>query len=598
MFVTLSFLFFIFTTNLVYVLFRSKSLHFVQFVFDYKKKNNKFFLVHLFFSFISFRGKSLASIRERVERQRSVTSSANNGSESNSLEGLNLERGDPTQKVRCVEHLDTQVVSSLHKDVAALSMEVSTFFMTAFSEAHILIIFPLIFFLFVNSIHFDVVQFTFLFCKSSFFFFGFYFYFEYFSHLKQVRNAIQALQEMTYSTLASQADLGGRFPPARSIPNLPNDSCSIAPRTDSYSLARSSSQPADMWSRELILTGFNSNNNGGGNSIGAVGNHKIIDSTENVLQPKSVSSVTTQTENKLDLPAIEKFIVSNPRLVLNLLGIIEPTYQIECELQPQTLNPIPEADVSSPEMTSSPENNNKNFMDSNVSQPIVWESPQNSNNKNTENCRSTDALLSSDDYLLRTDDNPIHIDQTKEIIKNDNITYSVIHEQNNRKQCHNNRTICPRSNSLNSITSSATTIKQNLNDTIHQTNHPLQSTSSNSSISGLTRKHSHKDNNNSHGMRRSLSREQRIASSDEYLHCGREYDDDDTTFDELSEKCALLHNEMRTEPCNSRSTLLGIQKRHNLASKSPHNYRFSAGDADKLEKTIKHIPSTRSLKES
>lgn len=70
------------------------------------------------------RGKSLATLRERVERQRSVTSSANHGSESNSLEGLNLERGDSNYKSRCVEQLDNQV-SSLHQDVAALSVEVN-----------------------------------------------------------------------------------------------------------------------------------------------------------------------------------------------------------------------------------------------------------------------------------------------------------------------------------------------------------------------------------------------------------------------------------------------------------------------------------------
>lgn len=65
----------------------------------------------------------MATLRERVERQRSVQSSVNHGSESNSLEGLNLERGDSSHKSRCVEQLDNQV-SSLHQDVAALSMEV------------------------------------------------------------------------------------------------------------------------------------------------------------------------------------------------------------------------------------------------------------------------------------------------------------------------------------------------------------------------------------------------------------------------------------------------------------------------------------------
>lgn len=65
----------------------------------------------------------MATLRERVERQRSIQSSINHDSESNSLEGLNLERGDPNYKVRCVEQLDNQV-STLHQDVAALSIEV------------------------------------------------------------------------------------------------------------------------------------------------------------------------------------------------------------------------------------------------------------------------------------------------------------------------------------------------------------------------------------------------------------------------------------------------------------------------------------------
>lgn len=59
-----------------------------------------------------------------MERQRSVTSSVNNGSDSNSLEGLNLERGDSHPKGKSIERLDSQV-STLHQDVAALSIEVS-----------------------------------------------------------------------------------------------------------------------------------------------------------------------------------------------------------------------------------------------------------------------------------------------------------------------------------------------------------------------------------------------------------------------------------------------------------------------------------------
>lgn len=76
----------------------------------------------------------MATLRERVERQRSIQSSINHDTESNSLEGLNLERGDPSHKVRCIEQLDNQVISTLHQDVAALSIEVLERFLFFFFQ--------------------------------------------------------------------------------------------------------------------------------------------------------------------------------------------------------------------------------------------------------------------------------------------------------------------------------------------------------------------------------------------------------------------------------------------------------------------------------
>lgn len=59
----------------------------------------------------------------------------------------------------------------------------------------------------------------------------------------EVRNAIQALQEMTYSTF-THAD---HHVPARSIPNLQNDSGHG--HVAHEFLTRSSSQPAEIWHR-------------------------------------------------------------------------------------------------------------------------------------------------------------------------------------------------------------------------------------------------------------------------------------------------------------------------------------------------------------
>lgn len=59
----------------------------------------------------------------------------------------------------------------------------------------------------------------------------------------EVRNAIQALQEMTYTTFNNM----DHHPPARSIPNLQNGA-SCAHIAQEF-LVRSSSQPAEIWHR-------------------------------------------------------------------------------------------------------------------------------------------------------------------------------------------------------------------------------------------------------------------------------------------------------------------------------------------------------------
>lgn len=71
-------------------------------------------------------------------------------------------------------------------------------------------------------------------------------------------------------------------------------------------------------------------------------------------------------------------------------------------------------------------------------------------------------------------------------------------------------------------------------------------------------------------------------------------------LDDFDESCALIAQE---NSGNIRKKSLSpselISKRNNLSiNKAPILHRFSAGDADKLEKGIKKLPSTRSLKDS
>jgi hypothetical protein len=68
-------------------------------------------------------------------------------------------------------------------------------------------------------------------------------------------------------------------------------------------------------------------------------------------------------------------------------------------------------------------------------------------------------------------------------------------------------------------------------------------------------------------------------------------------MDDFDESCALITNDSGKKRNLSSNDL--ILKRNNLGiNKAPQIHRFSAGDADKLEKGIKHVPSTRSLRES
>lgn len=290
---------------------------------------------------------------------------------------------------------------------------------------------------------------------------------------------------------------------------------------------------------------------------------ELCDSMENVRAAAKSANIlvtmATQTDTGIDLPAMEKFVLSNPRLILNMLGIIEPAYQIECELQPQTLIPIPEADVSSPEI-SSPRDVNEFGAGS---ESVQW-SPQNNNNRHDDNCRSTDALLGDNSYdcLKASDASLNELTET--------VNFSIVREGSVKSLR------LSQSGSSNNLLSSSST----------NTCAPRGSVSD-GIARVLMRKPSWKEGNHTGLVNKVMAD---TSSSTEVM------DDTNPDFDELSEKCALLCNDVRK---NSRSSTSDIQKRNHLGMpRPPFNYRFSAGDADKLEKGIRNIPSTRSLKES
>lgn len=140
--------------------------------------------------------------------------------------------------------------------------------------------------------------------------------------------------------MASQTHLNGRFPPARSIPNLPNDG-SVDEKNDAFTLARSSSQPAEMWVHELV--------------------HETDTNTENDTEQskettKSVS-IATQTDREHDLTVIEKMVLSNRHLVLNVLGMSEMVNTPANDAEVEKLVLFPEVDVpGSPRIAKIPRN--------------------------------------------------------------------------------------------------------------------------------------------------------------------------------------------------------------------------------------------------
>lgn len=355
---------------------------------------------------------------------------------------------------------------------------------------------------------------------------------------------------MTYSTLASQVNLdaGNRLLPARSIPNLPIDTSThsiTASSTDAYHLARCSSQPPEMWGRH------------------------ILDATDGIEMGGAANESKQPPLPPIDVEQFEAFVLANPRHVLNLLGI-EPAYH----------------PIAYPESAAYHASNN------------AW----NGSNRNAESFRSTDALLSGH----QSDDNGGGggcggggggggLSSDIGLAPNEMVNFTIIKEGSFKK----NRSIDPSSSKSSS---------SNLWSPPVVASPSLASVRNRFTVSAVSLR-------TSNG---SSKRSSWIESNKMYKMINDQDGDDEETpdvdrsttttdgvqMDELNEKCALLCSDVRrgssnTNSNNNRSSLTDVYKRNLLApvSRTPVNYRFSAGDADKLEKGIKTMPSSRSLKE-
>lgn len=424
------------------------------------------------------RGRTFVTLRERVERQRSinVTSSIDTTSleEDTSIDAFNTNENISPYKRHSLERLDSQV-SSLHQGMTQLSLE--------------------------------------------------------------VRNALHALHEITASTMASVASL--KYLPTHSIPNI-SENLENAKRFPSISneisaLQRCSSHPPEIWGREMdaILSDC---------STSEVNSSNIILKSVMTLGEKESSKNNRACQTDLyntDVTIFEQFVITNPRLVLEWLGINTNTYtEVEALLQKLVINSPVLNTIE--KVTSSVENVKVNF-----------------NSTNPSHCRSTDNLLQTEEQISPSS-------QYQSFFSDDIIT----------------------------------SIKQS--PLVKKSNSSLSSTDCSNGNMSLT-----KCITNPSGQiinETSLKKSSWISLHsvvDEYKRMYEPLQDRVTSnaSDIIPKKCLNSglspHIDFQTE--RQVNTKFGINSEDRKITSPSYLHRFSAGDADKLEKGLVDIKSSNSL---
>lgn len=237
-------------------------------------------------------------------------------------------------------------------------------------------------------------------------------------------------------------------------------------------------------------------------------------------------------------------VLTNSQLVLNILSVNTPVNLMANEIKPMnclsTLTTIPEAISNDPSCSNLHDlsKDNNNLVDQQIATQS-WRIYENDEN----NSKSTDALLEDDDE-----------DESRIKYSPSNISFTIIKEN-------------PfKSNSNNSLQRASMEIGGNEKPLVVT----VRSRSGSKTISKMYEPMSSESLSDSHGY-----------------------------MDDFDESCALITAENDRRKRMSSSNDL-IPKRNSLGvNKVPQSHRFSAGDADKLEKGIKtSLPSTRSLRDS
>lgn len=515
------------------------------------------------------RGRSLITLRETNKRQRplNMASSLDRGSFEEVESSINEEESTGGKRPS-LERLDSQV-STLHQDVAQLSVE--------------------------------------------------------------VRNAISALQEMAYSSAALNSQGSLKFPPARSIPNisavtaaraglgmglagsnvpLMDDNLALG-AVETAAMQRCSSHPPEVWGREMQLP-----------------THSAPSSK--AASPASAEPATTKTSRscqtdfyRIDFPTFERFVLANPRLVLGLLGI-EPAIKCEVDLlqQRQTLqlsplNTIDEC-VSPLAMESGLDSSKERLLGPQVT-PVAGRvypplDDENSNDfrwtmkhsaSHQSCCKSTDALLTSEEQPQ------VGLEQQQQ-------------QQKQQQQLRSKRSIRRSgsggsNSSLSSSSSSSNCLVSQSTGNLTTTNASVHCSTSTHSVA-TTRRASWKLQHSRSGEYRRLSEANAEYSPPAKLPVPMQaaslaasygQDDEEESVELLGPRRSSRGSSVTMLDVGSgeaggnsgkqRSRVLlgvGVGSSHQASAQGQTmSFRFSAGDADKLEKGLRGLPSTRSLRD-
>ncbi|KAM7341583.1 eag-like K[+] channel isoform 2-T3 [Cochliomyia hominivorax] len=441
---------------------------------------------------IHSRGRSLMTLRERVERQRSinVTSSVDTTSLDDDINSDVLDTDDRKPlKRHSLERLDSQV-TSLHQDMTQLSIE--------------------------------------------------------------VRNALQALQEITISNVNSESSL--KFLPAHSIPNISENVVSkvkfSTTNNEDASLHRCSSHPPEIWGREMTKVS---------SEIQSTDLEIFQITTKSTSKDCGKISKGCQTDfQTFKFSAFEQFVISNPRLVLRLLGISTNAhnnvelFQQEQTTQISSLNTTEEVNSSVGKFKETLRNTNN----------LSWIS------NNTNFCRSTDALL-----------------QIAEPISNRSRCEQEYSNENKHQSCIEQIHINKSNSSIS--TSNSSSSSQNFSKSLLDASDPPDLCDTN--IKQPTWK-----------LRRTKSGEYKRLSEtlvdtfdDKFLQKQQHFYEKKAPDLKPREENFIRKQYSNQSPPSFNAHCF---KSYPVTSSTIH--RFSAGDADKLEKGFSNLKSSYSLRDN